>query len=59
MMYKPLPHGITVNKSEIDGLGLFATEKIENGKLRDIAPTILQIMGVEIPNEMTGDILIK
>ena len=34
-------------------------EKIENGKLGDIAPTILQIMGVEIPNEMTGDILIK
>ena len=34
-------------------------EKIENGKLGDIAPTILQIMGVEIPAEMTGDILIK
>jgi 2,3-bisphosphoglycerate-independent phosphoglycerate mutase len=34
-------------------------EKIENGKLGDIAPTILQIMGVEIPNEMTGNILIK
>ena len=34
-------------------------EKIENGKLGDIAPTILQIMGVETPNEMTGDILIK
>jgi len=34
-------------------------EKIENGKLGDIAPTILQIMGVEIPNEMTGNILIR
>ena len=34
-------------------------QKIENGKLGDIAPTILQIMGVEIPNEMTGNILIK
>ena len=34
-------------------------EKIENGKLGDIAPTVLQIMGVEIPKEMTGDILIK
>ena len=33
--------------------------KIENGKLGDIAPTILQIMGVETPNEMTGNILIK
>ena len=34
-------------------------EKIENGKLGDIAPTILQIMGLDIPNEMTGSILIK
>jgi len=34
-------------------------EKIKNGKLGDIAPTILQIMGIESPNEMTGDILIK
>jgi 2,3-bisphosphoglycerate-independent phosphoglycerate mutase len=34
-------------------------EKIENGKLGDIAPTILQIMGVDIPTEMTGSILIK
>jgi 2,3-bisphosphoglycerate-independent phosphoglycerate mutase len=34
-------------------------EKIENGKLGDIAPTILQIMGIEIPMEMTGKILIK
>jgi 2,3-bisphosphoglycerate-independent phosphoglycerate mutase len=34
-------------------------EKIENGKLGDIAPTILQIMGVEIPVEMTGNTLIK
>ncbi len=32
---------------------------IENGKLADIAPTILKIMGVEIPQEMTGKILIK
>jgi 2,3-bisphosphoglycerate-independent phosphoglycerate mutase len=34
-------------------------EKIENGKLGDIAPIILKIMGVEIPTEMTGEILIK
>jgi len=32
---------------------------IENGKLGDIAPTILNIMGVETPTEMTGEILIK
>ena len=34
-------------------------EKIENGKLGDIAPTILKIMEVEVPEEMTGEILIK
>ena len=33
--------------------------KIENGKLADIAPTILQIMDVKIPNEMTGNSLIR
>ena len=33
--------------------------KIENGKLGDIAPTILKIMEVSVPEEMTGDILIQ
>ena len=33
--------------------------KIENGELADIAPTILQIMGIKAPNEMTGKSLIK
>jgi 2,3-bisphosphoglycerate-independent phosphoglycerate mutase len=34
-------------------------ENIENGKLGDISPTILKIMEVETPIEMTGIILIK
>ena len=34
-------------------------KNIENGKLGDIAPTILNIMGIEIPPEMTGNILTK
>lgn len=34
-------------------------ENIENGKLGDIAPTILNIMGIDIPSEMTGNILTK
>ena len=34
-------------------------DKIEKGKLADIAPTILKIMGVDVPKEMTGNILIK
>ena len=31
---------------------------IKDGKLGDLAPTILTLMGVEIPKEMTGEILI-
>ena len=32
--------------------------KIENGILADVAPTILNIMGMEVPSEMTGKVLI-
>ena len=32
---------------------------LKNGKLADIAPTILDIMGIEIPSDMTGDSLIR
>lgn len=31
---------------------------VKNGKLGDLAPTILKMIGVPIPKEMTGDILI-
>lgn len=31
----------------------------EGGKLADIAPTMLEMMGVEIPEEMTGESLLK
>lgn len=33
--------------------------KLKDGKLSDIAPTILYLMGQDIPKEMTGDILVK
>ncbi|MBU2915898.1 2,3-bisphosphoglycerate-independent phosphoglycerate mutase [Reichenbachiella agariperforans] len=33
-------------------------EPVKNGKLGDLAPTILKMIGVDIPKEMTGDILI-
>jgi 2,3-bisphosphoglycerate-independent phosphoglycerate mutase len=32
---------------------------ISNGKLGDLAPTILTLMGLPIPKEMTGNVLIK
>ena len=33
--------------------------RIENGILADVAPTILKIMGMQVPEEMTGKVLIK
>lgn len=33
--------------------------QIENGILADVAPTILKIMGMDAPKEMTGNVLIK
>ncbi len=32
---------------------------IKNGKLADVAPTLLKIMGLEIPKEMTGKVLVS
>ena len=32
---------------------------IKNGILADVAPTLLSIMGLEIPSEMTGNVLIE
>lgn len=34
------------------------TGKLKNGKLGDLAPTILKLMGIGIPSEMTGNVLI-
>lgn len=33
--------------------------KLANGKLGDIAPTILALLGLNAPNEMTGEVLVK
>lgn len=42
---------------------VYVTERTDaqvgNGRLADVAPTILNIMGLEAPKEMTGNILIK
>lgn len=32
--------------------------KLKNGKLSDIAPTMIKLLGLEIPKEMTGEVLI-
>ena len=41
-MYKPLPNGITIKESPIEGLGLFATEDI---------PANTVIGKIHVPNE--------
>jgi 2,3-bisphosphoglycerate-independent phosphoglycerate mutase len=33
--------------------------KLQNGILADVAPTLLNVMGLEVPKEMTGKNLIK
>ncbi|HCN82709.1 MAG TPA: 2,3-bisphosphoglycerate-independent phosphoglycerate mutase, partial [Sphingobacteriaceae bacterium] len=33
-------------------------KKIKDGKLGDVAPTILKIMGITIPEEMSGTVLV-
>jgi 2,3-bisphosphoglycerate-independent phosphoglycerate mutase len=33
--------------------------EVKNGKLGDLAPTILTLMGLEIPSEMSGEVLLK
>jgi 2,3-bisphosphoglycerate-independent phosphoglycerate mutase len=33
--------------------------KLKNGKLGDLAPTILTLMGLPIPSQMTGDVLLE
>ena len=35
-----------------------AEKTLQSGKLADIAPTILSLLGLEAPSEMTGDILV-
>ena len=44
----PVPCIVTVNNIEL-----------KNGKLADVAPTMLKLLNMDIPNEMTGDCLIK
>jgi 2,3-bisphosphoglycerate-independent phosphoglycerate mutase len=40
-------------------MGRHAKATKEFGKLIDVAPTMLYLMGIEIPKEMTGEVLVK
>ncbi|CAN5909177.1 2,3-bisphosphoglycerate-independent phosphoglycerate mutase [soil metagenome] len=34
-------------------------KKIKNGKLADLAPSLLTMMGIDVPEEMTGEVLVS
>jgi len=40
-------------------LGKETKGQLKSGKLGDIAPTILHIMGIDVPKEMSGDLLVS
>ena len=48
-------HGFDPVKFSFAGL----SEKVKDGGLKDVAPTILEIMGIKKPVEMTGESLIE
>jgi len=52
---------ITSHSTNLVPLCVLGTKftKLKDGKLGDIAPTILKIMGMQIPKEMTGKVLIS
>jgi 2,3-bisphosphoglycerate-independent phosphoglycerate mutase len=33
-------------------------KQVKDGKLGDIAPTVLQLLGITIPEEMSGNVLV-
>ena len=49
----------TTNLVPIVAVGLPEGTKLKEGRLADIAPTMLEVMGVEQPIEMTGESLIE
>ena len=48
----------TTNPVPVALVGAPATASLRNGRLADLAPTLLQLMGMEQPSEMTGESLI-
>lgn len=50
---------VTVPCILIDPREEFTYASDKTGKLGDLAPTLLTLMGMEVPSEMTGDVLVK
>ena len=48
----------TTNPVPLAIIGLPANKKLKEGRLADLAPTMLEILGLEKPEEMTGESLI-
>ena len=49
----------TTNPVPLAVIGLPGNKKVKEGRLADLAPTMLDIMGLEKPDEMTGESLIE
>jgi len=49
----------TTNPVPLAIVGLPSNKKIKEGRLADLAPTMLEIMGLEKPDEMTGESLLE
>jgi len=48
----------TTNPVPLAGINLPANKKLKEGRLADLAPTMLDIMGLEKPDEMVGESLL-
>lgn len=49
----------TTNPVPLAIIGMPSNKKLKEGRLADLAPTMLNIMGIEKPEEMTGESLIE
>jgi 2,3-bisphosphoglycerate-independent phosphoglycerate mutase len=51
--FNSVKYSLMTNKEDLERI------KLRNGGLKDVAPTILELMGIEKPIEMTGESLIE
>ena len=53
---------IPVTSHTLEKVPLIITKEglnLKEGKLADIAPTLISLMGLDVPNDMSGEILYK